>query len=43
MTEPKKSWHDNLPVPRHWLSYVALKYAVLAAAVFLLLHFLGVL
>jgi hypothetical protein len=43
MTEPKKSWHDNLPFPRHWLSYVTLKYAVLAAAVLLLLHFSGVL
>ncbi len=43
MTEPKKSWHDNLPFPRHWVSYVALKYAVLTTAVFLLLHFLGVL
>ena len=42
MTEPKKSWHDNLPFPRHWLSYVVLKYAVLIAAVLLVLHFLGV-
>jgi hypothetical protein len=43
MTEPKKSWRDSLPFPRHWLSYVALKYAVLAAAALLVLHFLGVL
>ncbi len=43
MTEPKKSWHDSVPFPRHWLSYTALKFAVLALALLLVLHFTGVL
>ncbi len=32
----------DTPFPRHWLYYIALKYAVLAAAVALVLKFLGV-
>jgi hypothetical protein len=43
MPEPrkKKSWHDSLPFPRHWLAYVILKLAVIALAVYLVLRFMG--
>jgi hypothetical protein len=37
----KKSWHDSLPFPRHWLAYVILKLAVIALAVYLVLRFMG--
>jgi len=40
--EPKKSWHDTLPFPRHWLAYVILKITVLVLAVLLTLYFYGV-
>lgn len=48
MTEPapdpkRKSWHDSVPFPRHWLAYVILKIAVLALAVYILLRVMGVL
>jgi hypothetical protein len=35
MPEPrkKKSWHDSLPFPRHWLAYVILKIAVILLAI----------
>ena len=39
----KKSWHDNLPFPKHWLAYVVLKIVVLVLAVYLVLRFSGVL
>jgi hypothetical protein len=35
----EKSWKDSLPFPRHWLAYVVLKIAVVAAAVLLALYF----
>ena len=38
---PKKSWHDDLPFPTHWLAYLALKIFVLALAIYLLLRFNG--
>jgi len=38
---PKKSWHESLPFPRHWLAYLILKLAVVAVAIFLVLHYLG--
>lgn len=41
--EPKKSWHDGLPFPRHWLGYVVLKLVVLALAILLTLYFYGLL
>lgn len=43
MSEPrkKKSWHDSVPFPRHWLAYVILKLAVVALAVYLVLRFMG--
>ena len=46
MTDPvpdpgKKSWHDQLPFPRHWRAYLVLKLAVLALAVYFVLHFMG--
>jgi len=46
MTDPtpdpkKKSWHDQVPFPRHWLAYVILKIAVLALAIYLVLRFTG--
>jgi hypothetical protein len=37
----RKSWHDSLPFPKHWLSYVVLKVIVLASAVFLVLRLSG--
>lgn len=45
MTDPtpdpnKKSWHDHVPFPRHWLAYVILKIAVLALAIYFLLRFM---
>lgn len=44
MTEPdKKSWHDSLPFPRHWLSYIAIKIIVLALAIYLVLRWNGLL
>jgi hypothetical protein len=39
--DPKKSWHDSLPFPKHWLAYVMLKIAVVVFALFLLYHFTG--
>ncbi|MCB1376983.1 MAG: hypothetical protein KDK89_01225 [Alphaproteobacteria bacterium] len=38
-----KSWHDNLPFPRHWLGYIALKIIVLAIAIYLVLRWNGLL
>ena len=41
MTPPdnrKKPWTENLPFPRHWLSYIILKFAVLIAGVVLVLY-----
>jgi len=39
----KKSWHDNLPFPKHWLGYIALKIIVLAVAIYLVLRWNGLL
>jgi hypothetical protein len=39
----KRSWHDSLPFPRHWLAYVVLKLVVIALAVYLVLRFTGIL
>ncbi len=41
--DDKKSWHDNLLFPKHWLGYVALKFIVLALAIYLVLRFSGML
>lgn len=42
MTPPeKKPWHDSLPFPKHWLGYIAIKIIVLALAVYLALHWKG--
>jgi hypothetical protein len=43
MPEPRKkrSWHDSLPFPRHWLGYIVLKLAVLVLAAILVLRFTG--
>jgi hypothetical protein len=42
MTEPnKKSWHDSLPFPKHWLSYIVLKLAVLALVIYVALRYQG--
>ena len=35
----KKSWHEDLPFPKHWLGYVVLKILVAVVAVLLVLHF----
>jgi hypothetical protein len=39
----KKSWHDNLPFPKHWLAYVVLKIVVLVIAIYLVLRLSGML
>ncbi len=42
MTEPvKKSWHDNLPFPKHWLGYIAIKVIVLALVIYVALKYKG--
>jgi hypothetical protein len=42
MTEPdKKSWHDSLPFPKHWLGYIVLKLAVLALVIYVALRYQG--
>ena len=38
-----KSWHDNLPFPKHWLGYIALKIIVLTVAVYIVLRWNGLL
>ena len=38
---PKKSWLNDLPFPKHWLAYLALKIIVLALAIFVVLRFNG--
>ena len=43
MTVDNKPWHDNLPFPKRWLAYIALKLVVLALAVYLALHWKGLL
>lgn len=37
MTEPVRK--RDLPFPRHWLGYIAIKIAVVAAAVFIALSY----
>lgn len=39
----KKSWHNDLPFPKHWLGYLMLKIIVVAMAALVVLHFSGVL
>jgi hypothetical protein len=41
MTTPndRKSWHDNLPFPKTWLVYIAIKLLVLALVVYLVLRY----
>lgn len=42
MKEPeKKSWHDSVPFPRHWLAYTILKIALLAAAIYIAARLMG--
>ena len=40
---PKKNWHDDLPFPKHWLAYLALKIIVLALAIYVVLRLSGAL
>jgi hypothetical protein len=40
---PKKSWLDDLPFPKHWLAYLALKIIVLALTAYLVLRLSGAL
>jgi hypothetical protein len=40
---PKNSWLYDLPFPKHWLAYLALKIIVLALAIYLVLRFNGLL
>jgi hypothetical protein len=39
----KKSWHDSLPFPKHWLGYIALKAVVLLLVLWLVLYWNGLL
>ena len=41
MNADNKSWHDSLPFPKRWLAYIALKLIVLALAIYLALHWKG--
>jgi hypothetical protein len=44
MNQPeKKSWHDSLPFPKHWLGYIAIKVVVLALIVYVALRYKGLL
>ena len=40
-TPPKKSWLNDLPFPKHWLAYLALKIMVMGLAICLVLRFNG--
>jgi hypothetical protein len=42
-TPEKKSWHDSLPFPKHWLGYTLIKAIVLAVAVYIVLRWSGLL
>jgi hypothetical protein len=37
-SKPRKSWIENLPFPRHWLAYLILKIAVIAAAIAIVVY-----
>ncbi len=37
------SWLDDLPFPKRWLGYIAVKALVLAVVLLVVLHFSGVL
>jgi hypothetical protein len=37
----KRSWHESLPFPRHWLAYIVIKLAVVCLAIYLVLRYLG--
>ena len=41
MATDNKPWHDSLPFPKRWLVYIALKLIVIAIAVYLALHWKG--
>jgi len=41
MDDKNKPWHDSLPFPKRWLGYIALKFIVIGLAVYLLLHWKG--
>lgn len=42
MSDPEqKSWHDNLPFPKRWLYYIAVKIIVLAIVLFAALKWQG--
>ena len=44
MIQPdKKSWHDSLPFPKHWLGYIAIKVIVLALVIYVALRYQGLL
>jgi len=37
----KKSWHDDLPFPKQWLYYIAVKIIVLGLLIYLVLRWQG--
>ncbi len=36
-----RAWHDNLPFPKHWLAYIAIKIVVILLALYFALHWKG--
>ena len=42
-TPGKKSWADDLPFPKRWLGYIAMKIVVLALVVYIALKWKGLL
>lgn len=41
MNDNNKSWHDNLPFPKRWLGYIALKVIVLLLVLYVALRYQG--
>jgi len=42
-SDPKHTWHDDTPFPRHWIGYVAIKVIVIVVAVVAALWWYGLL
>ena len=42
MKQDDPTWKTSLPFPRHWLAYIAIKFAVLAIVVAVTLRLTGV-
>jgi hypothetical protein len=42
-SDSEKDWTNSLPFPKHWLSYIAIKFVVLALGIYLVLRWQGLL